>query len=264
MIHGILVLHPQYLLNLQSIFLKIITMNRPAQEYIDKLNQRFENSTTDELLKFFLLEYDGKIGLSTSMGAEDQVLTKMLADLDKKANIFTLDTGRMFPETYELIERTAARYKVNISVFFPDQSEVEQMVNEKGINLFYESIENRKQCCHIRKIGPLKRALKDLDVWISGLRRSQSVTRTDVKLVEWDEGFGLLKLNPLIEWTEEQVWANIKEYNIPYNKLHDQGFPSLGCQPCTRVVKPGEDLRAGRWWWELPEHKECGLHVKEV
>jgi len=238
-------------------------MNKYSKELIDNLNLKFANIPLNDILTYFISEFKGRIALSSSMGAEDQILTQMVAGIDPKAKIFTLDTGRMFPETYELVERTNARYKINIKIYFPDREQVEQMVNEKGINLFYESIENRKQCCHIRKIEPLKRALQGLDIWISGLRRSQSVTRTDLQLVEWDENFGLIKLNPLINWTEGQTWAYINENNIPYNKLHDQGFPSIGCQPCTRAVESGEDVRAGRWWWELPQHKECGLHVKE-
>jgi phosphoadenosine phosphosulfate reductase len=137
---------------------------------------------------------------------------------------------------------------------------VEEMVNTKGINLFYESIENRKLCCHVRKIVPLRRALQGMDAWITGLRREQSVTRTGLKTVEWDEANGLIKINPLLEWSEAQVWDFIKSHDIPYNKLHDQGFPSIGCQPCTRAIAKGEDLRAGRWWWEMPDSKECGLH----
>jgi len=238
-------------------------MNKYSKELIDNLNLKFANIPLNDILTYFISEFKGRIALSSSMGAEDQILTQMVAGIDPKAKIFTLDTGRMFPETYELVERTNARYKINIKIYFPDREQVEQMVNEKGINLFYESIENRKQCCHIRKIEPLKRALQGLDIWISGLRRSQSVTRTDLQLVEWDENFGLIKLNPLINWTEGQTRAYINENNIPYNKLHDQGFPSIGCQPCTRAVESGEDVRAGRWWWELPQHKECGLHVKE-
>jgi len=139
---------------------------------------------------------------------------------------------------------------------------VENMVNEKGINLFYESIENRKLCCGIRKVEPLKRAFRELDVWICGLRKDQSVTRFFTKTVEWDESNGLIKINPILSWTEKQVWAYIKEHDVPYNELHDKGFPSIGCQPCTRAIKPGEDVRAGRWWWETPEQKECGLHGK--
>jgi phosphoadenosine phosphosulfate reductase len=237
-------------------------MEHKLKNSIPELNKRFQGATTLEILEFFLTSYKGKIAFASSMGAEDQVLTQMIASIDKKAKIFTLDTGRMFPETYEAIERTNARYKINIEIMFPETQQVEAMVNEKGINLFYESIENRKQCCHIRKMVPLKRALQGLEVWISGLRRSQSVTRENLALVEWDENNEMIKLNPLIDWTEEQIWAYIEEKSIPYNKLHDQGFPSIGCQPCTRSVQEGEDVRAGRWWWEMPEHKECGLHVK--
>jgi phosphoadenosine phosphosulfate reductase len=238
-------------------------MNNISHDTINKLNQRFEDAGAIEILQFFLSEYKNKIAFSSSMGAEDQALTHIIANIDPTTKIFTLDTGRMFPETYELIENTNARYKINIEIMFPETSQVEQMVKEKGINLFYESIENRKLCCHIRKIVPLQRALKGLDMWISGLRREQSVTRNNLKIVEWDEKNGLLKLNPLINWTLEDVWNYINERNIPYNKLHDKGFPSIGCQPCTRAVGPGEDIRAGRWWWELPEQKECGLHVKD-
>ena len=151
-------------------------------------------------------------------------------------------------------------YGIKIRLYFPDYKEVEDMVARYGVNLFYESIEKRRLCCHIRKLGPLKRAFSGLKVWICGLRREQSVTRTSDELVEWDANNGLLKLNPLIDWTEEQVWDYVRVHGVPYNKLHDQGFPSIGCQPCTRAVKPGEDVRAGRWWWEDPDHKECGLH----
>ncbi len=237
-------------------------MNDFTTEKIEALNHKFASSGPKEVLAYFLEVFKGKIAFASSMGAEDQVITEMIANLDREAKIFTLDTGRMFPETYDIIDRTNARYKINIQIYFPEREQVEKMVNEKGINLFYESIENRKECCHIRKIVPLKRALEGQEVWISGLRRSQSVTRKEVKLVEWDEGNGLIKLNPLIEWTEEQVWEYINKNNIPYHKLHDKGFPSIGCQPCTRAIKPDEDVRAGRWWWELPEGKECGLHVK--
>jgi phosphoadenosine phosphosulfate reductase len=237
-------------------------MDNNLKDKLTELNKRFKDTPPLEILEYFLTKYKGRIAFASSMGAEDQVLTEMIVSIDNKSRIFTLDTGRVFPETYEAIDRTNARYKINIEVFFPERQQVEEMVKEKGINLFYESIENRKQCCHTRKMAPLKRALHGLDVWISGLRKSQSVTRENLKVVEWDENNDMIKLNPLIDWTEEQVWDYIKEKNIPYNKLHDKGFPSIGCQPCTRAVKAGDDVRAGRWWWELPEHKECGLHVK--
>jgi phosphoadenosine phosphosulfate reductase len=238
-------------------------MKIQLMEQVDLLNQRFGLSDTTEVLEYFLTHFKGKVAFASSLGAEDQVITEIMASIDPASRIFTLDTGRMFPESYDVIERTIARYKIKIGIFFPERAAVEKMVNKEGINLFYESIENRKLCCHIRKIEPLNRALEGLDVWISGLRRSQSVTRTEIKLVEWDENHKMIKVNPLINWTEEQVWDYIKLKNIPYNRLHDQGFPSIGCQPCTRAVQPGEDVRAGRWWWEEEHHKECGLHLKK-
>ncbi len=238
-------------------------MNNNSHELIDHLNEKFEDAGAFEILEYFLSEYKNKIAFSSSMGAEDQVLTHIIAGIDPSTRIFTLDTGRMFPETYELIENTNARYKINIEIMFPDTKQVEKMVKENGVNLFYESIEHRKLCCHIRKIVPLQRALQGHDMWISGLRREQSVTRNGLRVVEWDAKNGLMKLNPLINWTLEDVWDYINKHNIPYNKLHDKAFPSIGCQPCTRAVGPGEDIRAGRWWWELPEQKECGLHVKD-
>ncbi len=228
----------------------------------ERLNQQLDHNAPEEAIKYFVDQYPGEIALASSLGAEDQVLTHMIAGIDKSIKIFTLDTGRLFPETYDLIEKTNSRYKINIEVYFPNADKVQQMVNTQGINLFYYSIENRKTCCHIRKIEPLKRAFSGLKVWICGLRKYQSVTRTNNQLVEYDEQNNLLKINPLINWTEEQVWNFIKSNRIPYNALHDQGFPSIGCQPCTRAIMPGEDVRSGRWWWERPEEKECGLHVK--
>jgi len=230
---------------------------------IDQLNELWSGLTADEILTKVLEVFGNKVTFASSLGAEDQVITHMLAKLSKSANIFTLDTGRVFPETYDLLHRTVNRYGLQIKSYYPDTVQVEEMVNSKGINLFYESIENRKLCCQVRKIVPLRRALTGMDAWITGLRREQSVTRTDLKIVEWDGGNGLIKINPLLEWSEEQVWDYIKNNAIPYNKLHDQGFPSIGCQPCTRAIEKGEDLRAGRWWWELPDSKECGLHGRK-
>ena len=215
-----------------------------------------------ELIAFFLKEYKGKIALSSSLGLEDQVLTEMVCTIDKSTVIFTLDTGRLFPETYDLIDRTNKKYGIRLQVYFPEAGHVEEMVRTRGINLFYNSIEERKACCYVRKIEPLKRAFSGLDVWICGLRRDQSVTRADMQPIEWDAMNGLIKLNPLMDWSEEQVREYIREHKIPYNPLHDKGYPSIGCQPCTRAVLPGEDLRAGRWWWESPDTRECGLHKK--
>ena len=227
---------------------------------IAQFNQQFSGKTPEEVLTFFLQAFRGRIALSSSLSIEDQMLTDLIAKTDPTTRIFTLDTGRLFPETYSLIERTRMKYPITLEVFFPEASEVEKMVKEEGINLFYAGIEQRKRCCNVRKMQPLKRAFQGLEVWICGLRKEQSVTRHDMQMVEWDAQNQLIKLNPLIDVTEEQVWDYIKANQVPYNKLHDKGFPSIGCQPCTRAVEPGEDIRAGRWWWENPEHKECGLH----
>lgn len=230
-------------------------------DQINDYNLRFVNKSPEEVLNYFLKAYKGKIALSSSLGAEDQVLTHLVTQIDPGTRIFTLDTGRLYPETYDLIDRTNSRYNIRMEVFFPEAGDVQEMVKEKGVNLFYESIENRKLCCNIRKIKPLQRALDGLDVWITGLRKNQAVTRNNGKLVELDaNNNGRIKLNPLIDWSEQQVWDFIEMHRVPYNKLHDKGFPSIGCQPCTRAIGPGEDLRAGRWWWEQPEQKECGLH----
>ncbi|MCF8367878.1 MAG: phosphoadenylyl-sulfate reductase [Bacteroidales bacterium] len=230
---------------------------------IKALNEQFEGSATEDLLDYFLKNYRGKIAFASSLGAEDQVITHMITSIDSRTKIFTLDTGRLFPETYDLIERTNSRYKINMDIMFPEAAKVEKMVKEKGVNLFFESIENRKLCCHIRKIEPLHRALEGYDLWITGLRKEQSITRNNNKLIELDNNnHGRIKINPLLNWTEKHVWDFINKNNVPYNKLHDSGFPSIGCQPCTRAIEPGEDLRAGRWWWEMPEYKECGLHQR--
>ncbi len=227
---------------------------------IEDLNRRCEGKSAAEIIALATDEFKGRIALASSLGAEDQALTYLITQTDPSVRIFTLDTGRMFPESYELLERTNRHYNIAIEVFFPDYEKVESMVNEKGINLFYESVENRRLCCGIRKVEPLGRAFGGLDAWICGLRREQSVTRSSVQVFEWDEGNGLIKVNPLVDWTEKRLWDFIKGNDIPYHELHDKGFPSIGCQPCTRAVKPGEDVRAGRWWWEEPEKKECGLH----
>ncbi|MBK6345454.1 MAG: phosphoadenylyl-sulfate reductase [Bacteroidales bacterium] len=232
------------------------------KENVSHINGLLAGKPAEDVLNWFLLEFEGKVAFSTSLGAEDQVITRMISDIDRSARVFTLDTGRLFPETYDLIDITSKKYGLNIEIMFPDAARVESMVNSKGINLFYDSIENRKLCCHIRKIEPLKRAFEGLDAWICGLRRDQSVTRKDIQLVEWDDTNGLIKVNPLIDWTEEQVWNYIRGNHVPYNQLHDKGYPSIGCQPCTRAILPGEDVRAGRWWWENPDSRECGLHKK--
>lgn len=224
------------------------------------LHQQFRQMSAMDILSHTAAHYPGKVTFSSSMGAEDQVITHMISSLKEPVKIFTLDTGRLFYETYDLIEKTSKRYNIPIHICFPDKTRVEEMVNQKGINLFYYSIENRKLCCGIRKTEPLRGALQGFEIWITGLRREQSPTRKHLSMAEWDETNQIIKVHPLLEWKEKQIWDFIREHHIPYNPLHDKSFPSIGCQPCTRAVMPGEDIRAGRWWWEQPESKECGLH----
>jgi phosphoadenosine phosphosulfate reductase len=233
-----------------------------TKDDIPALNERFKDASPEEVLAYVLKEFKDRIALSSSLSIEDQALTKMIVDIDKSIRIFTLDTGRLFPETYQLIDRTNLTYNIRIEVFFPDYREVQRMVREEGINLFYNSIESRHRCCAIRKLEPLKRAFKGLDAWICGLRHEQSVTRKDMQLIEWDDQHDIVKINPLINWTEQQVREYIHDHHVPYNKLFDKGYPSIGCEPCTRAVKPGEDPRSGRWWWEAPDKRECGLHQR--
>ena len=199
--------------------------------------------------------------LASSFGAEDMVLMDLICKFAPEIEIFTLDTGRLPKETYDVMQEVKAHYKRDVKVYFPDAEEIEEFVTQKGPNAFYDSVELRKQCCGIRKVKPLKRALAGKKAWLTGMRRSQAVTRSELPVSEWDETFGLQKFSPLTDWSNGDVWAYIKAFDVPYNKLHDQGVASIGCAPCTRAITAGEDIRAGRWWWENPESKECGLHV---
>ena len=212
------------------------------------------------LLAYAIERFGDNVALASSFGAEDQVLTDLLTQLTDRPHVFTLDTGRLPQETHDLIDATRARYSLSIEVLVPDHLPVEELVAQHGMNSFLHSVASRKACCHVRKVLPLRRKLSQLRAWITGLRRQQSLTRAEVAAVEWDDANGLIKFNPLADWTDGQVWDYIRRHNVPYNALHDRGYPSIGCAPCTRAVAPGEDLRAGRWWWESPEHKECGLH----
>lgn len=233
-------------------------------EELTALNRRFEPQPPQALLRWALKRFHPRIALASSFAAEDQVLAQMLWELQSDARVFTLDTGRLPPETYGVMAATEKQYGGRIEYYYPDSVDVETMVGSKGINLFYESFENRKLCCQVRKVEPLRRALAGLDAWITGVRREQNVTRAAFPLVELDHAHqpeGLLKLNPLVGWTEEAVWGYIRAHHIPYHPLYDRGYRSIGCAPCTRPVLPGENQRAGRWWWENPETKECGLHA---
>lgn len=229
---------------------------------IAQWNEELEGKSAVGIIAYFLLHFSDRLVLSTSLGLEDQVLTEMVLRQNRNVEVFTLDTGRLFPETYDLIARTNKYFGIRMKTYFPEPADVEQMVAQKGINLFYDSVENRKMCCGIRKVAQLPRAFAGKEAWICGLRKDQSVSRFFNKMVEWDANNGLVKINPLINWTEKEVWDYIKKHNIPYNLLHDSGFPSIGCEPCTRAIEPGEDIRAGRWWWENEVHKECGLHKR--
>jgi len=232
-----------------------------TSEQIAEVARTLESQNAEAVLRWAADTFSEKIGLASSFGAEDVVLIDLIARLKLPIQIFTLDTGRLPEQTYEVMEAIRKQLRVTVTVYFPDKAGVEQLEREKGLFSFRESIENRKECCGIRKVEPLNRALSDLDAWMTGLRRAQAVTRGQLHKVELDRGHNnIVKLNPLADWTEKQVWEYIKEHKVPYNKLHDLNYPSIGCSPCTRAVGPGEDIRAGRWWWEQPEHKECGIH----
>jgi phosphoadenosine phosphosulfate reductase len=229
-----------------------------------ELTSDLEKFSPEEVLQWALDKFSPKLALACSFQAEGSVLIDMMHRLvGNDFRIFTLDTGRLNQETYDCMDAIRARYGVSVEVYFPDAIRVQDMVRAHGLNLFYHSIELRKLCCHVRKVEPLNRALKDLNAWVTGLRREQAVTRADVRKVELDKDHdSIVKINPLAEWSYEQVWNYIRENDIPFNRLHAQGYPSIGCAPCTRAVTPGENLRAGRWWWENPETKECGLHMR--
>jgi phosphoadenosine phosphosulfate reductase len=201
---------------------------------------------------------------ANSLGAEDMVLTDLIAKHRLNISIFSLDTGRLPQETYELMQEVRRHYSIPLQVYFPESVRVEEYVAQRGINGFYDGIENRKECCYVRKVEPLRRALAEKRAWITGMRRDQAVTRGTLEVSAYDADFGLQKFNPLLDWTNKEVWAYIRQHDVPYNKLHDRFYPSLGCAPCTRSISPGEDIRAGRWWWENPENKECGLHVSHI
>ncbi len=230
---------------------------------LEEIRQATDSLDTEEFLKYFLDKYGSQIALASSLSAEDQVITEIMCRISQEPRIFTLDTGRLPNETYDVLAATTKKYNIKIKVLFPDRKLVEDMVTEHGINAFYDSIESRKLCCKVRKVIPLQRELTDLDAWITGLRRQQAQTRTEMHRVEWDEANNIPKINPLADWTTQQVWDYIRNNKIPYNALHDANYPSIGCAPCTRAVTEGQDIRQGRWWWELPEQKECGLHLSD-
>ena len=232
-----------------------------TQADVDELNSKIK--TAEESLQWASENLHPKVAKASSFGAEDAVIMDIMIKINPKFRFFTLDTGRLPQETYDIMDIVRKKYHITLEVLFPDTTEVEKMVREKGMNLFYESVENRKLCCEIRKVHPINRMLSTLDGWITGLRRDQTEIREDLNMFQIDHAHGdILKINPIINWTWDQTQEYIKKNNLPYNSLLDKGYPSIGCEPCTRPIKPGEDLRAGRWWWEQDEHKECGLHIE--
>ncbi len=224
--------------------------------------QEMEGASPVEILKWVSEKYGEDAVFTSSFGAEDMVIMDMMARNKIGAKIATIDTGRLPQETYDLMDRSVEKYGLEVLKYFPDYNEVEKMINEKGMNLFYKSVENRKLCCNIRKVQPLNRLLEGRKAWITGLRADQTSFRKKSRAIEVDKGRGIIKINPLLAWTSEDVWDYIRANDVPYSTLHDEGYPSIGCLPCTRAVKPGEDERAGRWWWE-EDVKECGLHLQE-
>jgi phosphoadenosine phosphosulfate reductase len=234
------------------------------KDYISQLTSQTGEGNIEDFLFKLTDRFPGQVTFSTSFSYEDQVITDKIFKNNFPIKIFTLDTGRLFPETYSVWSATNERYNTHIKAYYPDHSLIENFVAQRGPNSFYESVQNRKDCCYIRKVEPLKRALKDNAVWITGLRAEHSIDRHDMPQVEWDEGNQVIKFHPLLNWTFDEVKEYINENNVPYNPLHDKGFVSIGCAPCTRAVRPGEDFRAGRWWWEDSVKKECGLHVNVV
>jgi phosphoadenosine phosphosulfate reductase len=232
------------------------------QATVKILLEKTKNFSIEETLIFLADQFQNKVVFSTSFGQEDQVITALIAEQNLPITIFTLDTGRLFQETYDVFHKTLKKYKIDIETYFPETTAVEELVNQKGPNSFYESVENRKECCFIRKVAPLTKALKGNSVWITGLRAEQSQNRNDLDLFEYDSKFDIIKFNPLLKWTLKEVEDYLEANNVPQNTLHKKGFVSIGCAPCTRAIADDEDIRAGRWWWES-SHKECGLHQKE-
>lgn len=229
---------------------------------LNELKNQLSGKTVENILYELSVIFPEKVIFTSSFGVEDQVISHKILSNNLNIKIVTLDTGRLFNETYEVFSKTIEKYGNKISVYFPDYKLVEKLVTEKGPFSFYESVENRKECCRIRKVVPLNRALEGMECWISGIRADQSDNRSGMDWIEYDEDKKLFKIYPLFDWTYKEVTGFVKENNVPYNLLHDKGFVSIGCQPCTKAIEPGEDFRAGRWWWENEGPKECGCHIK--
>lgn len=239
-------------------------MNTTHKKLVTNLLHQLSGLNEVAFIQMLTEQFPGKVTFSTSFSFEDQVITHQILANKLPVKIFTLDTGRMFTETYSVWSSTNEKYKTTIKAYYPNQHSLEKFITEKGPNSFYESVDNRKNCCFIRKVEPLQRALQGNEIWITGLRAEHSPDRKDLPVIEWDEVNNIIKYHPILHWTNDTVKNYIHRHQIPYNPLHDKGFVSIGCAPCTRAVKPGEDFRAGRWWWEDAEKKECGLHAHKV
>ena len=238
-------------------------METPSIQFLKNLQQQLQTLGSEEALSLLSDTFPGQVTFSSSFSFEDQVISHQILHNHFPISIFTLDTGRLFAETYSVWTSTNSRYQTNIKAYYPNHAALEAFVWEKGPNSFYESVDNRKSCCGIRKVEPLKRALAGNAVWITGLRAEHSAARHNLQQLEWDDVNQIIKYHPLLHWTTDEIRNYIDTHNIPYNPLHDRGFVSIGCAPCTRAIRPGEDFRAGRWWWEDSSKKECGLHEKE-
>jgi len=231
---------------------------------IAQLAAQLDSQSSEQVLGYALEKFHPRIALSNSLQTEDMVVLDIAWRIEPKVRVFTLDTGRLHQETYDMMDRVRDHYGVKLEVLFPDAAEVQAMVNAKGLNLFYESVENRHECCGLRKVKPLQKALAGLDAWVTGLRRDQWASRTNIQKIEIDAANGgIIKFNPIADWTQEQLDEYVNAHNVPRHALYANGFTSIGCLPCTRATKPGENARAGRWWWEQEGQKECGLHVRE-
>lgn len=241
----------------------MITKDLLNKDLALQLHDEVAGMSIQDTLRYLSTRFQGEIVFSTSFGQEDQIITDMIFTADLPILVFTLDTGRQFEETYKVMNQTLSKYGKKIRVCFPDNDQVEKMVTQKGPYSFYESVENRKECCHIRKVEPLKKILSQATCWVTGLRSGQSGARTDLRQFSYDHAHRVIKYNPLIQWSLEEVVCYLKQNHVPYNVLHDRGFLSIGCAPCTRAVAEGEDIRAGRWWWESNSAKECGLHQND-
>ena len=237
----------------------------PVAANVGALADEYETRPAEEVIRWALESFGPMVALSTSLQAESMAILDMAYKIEPDVKVFTIDTGRLPQETYDLLDKTREHYGISVGVYYPDGENLAQMVSKHGVNPFYRSVSLRLLCCNLRKVEPMKRALKDLDAWISGLRRSQDETRSNVGKIEVDKGHGgIIKINPLADWSYDQVWEYIKANNVPYNELYDRGYTSIGCAPCTRPITAGEDLRAGRWWWEKGMPKECGIHLGQT